>query len=166
MKKRVLSLLLVLVMAVGMLPVSAMAAEGEPAPAPVFQTNLKEPEVTYYSDSSIRALSIQITKDEASYTKDTLEIKWQSSNSGEEGSFSDAKDGVFNFLLSSSYKPDIQPGETKYYRAKVTNNGLGEGMTPTTVYSAVTKIVVLEEAAPIPAKQSPSSGKMAWSSSK
>lgn len=152
MKKRVLSLLLVLVMAVGMLPVSAMAAEGEPAPAPVFQTNLKEPEVTYYSDSSIRALSIQITKDEASYTKDTLEIKWQSSNSGEEGSFSDAKDGVFNFLLSSSYKPDIQPGETKYYRAKVTNNGLGEGMTPTTVYSAVTKIVVLEEAAPIPAK--------------
>ena len=48
MKKRVLSLLLVLVMAVGMLPVSAMAAEGEPAPAPVFQTNLKETEVTYY----------------------------------------------------------------------------------------------------------------------
>lgn len=137
MKKRVLSLLLVLVMAVGMLPVSAMAAEGEPAPAPVFQTNLKEPEVTYYSDSSIRALSIQITKDEASYTKDTLEIKWQSSNSGEEGSFSDAKDGVFNFLLASSYKPDIQPGETKYYRAKVTNNGLGEGMTPTTVYSEI-----------------------------
>ena len=152
MKKRVLSLLLVLVMAVGMLPVSAMAAEEEPAPAPVFQTNLKEPEVTYYSDSSISALSIRITKDEASYTKDTLEIKWQSSNSGEEGSFSDAKDGVFNPLLSSSYKPDIQPGETKYYRAKVTNNGLGEGMTPTTVYSAVTKIVVLEEAAPIPAK--------------
>lgn len=60
---------------------------------------------------------------------------------------------MFNFLLSSSYKPDIQPVETKYYRAKVTNNGLGEiGMTPTTVYSAVTKIVVLEEAAPIPAK--------------
>ena len=48
MKKRVLSLLLVLVMAVGMLPVSAMAAEGEPAPAPVFQTNLKEPEVDVY----------------------------------------------------------------------------------------------------------------------
>ena len=91
MKKRVLSLLLVLVMAVGMLPVSAMAAEGEPAPAPGLSNNLKEPEVTYYSDSSIRALSIQITKDEASYTKDTLEIKWQSSNSGEEGSFSDAK---------------------------------------------------------------------------
>ena len=93
MKKRVLSLLLVLVMAVGMLPVSAMAAEEEPAPAPVFQKNLEEPEVTYYRDSSISALSIQITKDEASYTKDTLEIEWQSSDSGEDESFSKAQDG-------------------------------------------------------------------------
>ena len=147
MKKRVLSLLRVLVMAVGMLPVSVMAEEA-PAPEPVFQKDLDGTEVTYYSDSTISSLSIRIQKDETSYNKDTLEIEWQSSDSGEDGSFSTVQEGVFNPLLSSSCKPDIQPGETKYYRAKVTNNGLEADMIPTTVYSAVAKIVVLNQTAP------------------
>ena len=112
MKKRVLSLLRVLVMAVGMLPVSVMAEEA-PAPEPVFQKDLDGTEVTYYSDSTISSLSIRIQKDETSYNKDTLEIEWQSSDSGEDGSFSTVQEGVFNPLLSSSCKPDIQPGETK-----------------------------------------------------
>ena len=73
MKKRVLSLLLVLVMAVGMLPVSAMAAEEEPAPAPVFQKNLEEPEVTYYRDSAINSLSIGINQIQQVITK----IHWR-----------------------------------------------------------------------------------------
>ena len=131
MKKRVLSLLLVLVMAVGMLPVSVMAEEA-PAPEPVFQKDLDGTEVTYYSDSTISSLSIRIQKDETSYNKDTLEIEWQSSDSGEDGSFSTVQEGVFNPLgnglqrkLLEAALPLVRPGIV----------GIGATVSPENQYS-------------------------------
>ena len=159
MKKRsrkLLSLLLVLVMAFGMVSVTSAAESGQisaavqsneetaTAPAPKFDSwnNLKNSSATYYEadDGAAKKLWVEIKRDNASYTVDTLTVNWQVSDDGI--NFTDIEDAsaAFNSNLYSYYTPDIKAGETKYYRAAVTNKGLTEGMTPTTVYSYVATI--------------------------
>ena len=159
MKKRsrkLLSLLLVLAMAFGMISVTSAAESGQistavqsneeaaAAPAPKFDSwnNLKNSSATYYEadDGAAKQLWVEIKRDNSSYTVDTLTVNWQVSDDGI--NFTDIEDAsaAFNSNLYSYYTPDIKAGETKYYRAAVTNKGLTEGMTPTTVYSYVATI--------------------------
>ena len=42
--------------------------------------------------------------------------------------------------LVSTYVPKVTVGQTKYYRAIITNKGLQENMTPTVVTTAIAKI--------------------------
>ncbi len=163
--KKILSLLLAIVLALGMLPNTAMATEGggsgtgatdekTEAPAPVFISgyDLSENSRTYYADSSVSVLRIRIEKDTESYNKNTLTVEWQMSDTGETDSFAaipEVGTAFTNDSLSISYKPTIEPGQTKYYRVAVTNKGLNEeNMTPTTVYSQVAVITMLEEIEP------------------
>ena len=53
-----------------------------------------------------------------------------------------------NEVLMSTYTPTLTPGQTRYYRAVITNKGLEEGMTPTSTTSAIAKIAYLEGSRP------------------
>ena len=95
MKKRsrkLLSLLLVLVMAFGMVSVASAAESGQisaavqsneetaTAPAPKFDSwnNLKNSSATYYEadDGAAKQLWVEIKRDNSSYTVDTLTVNW------------------------------------------------------------------------------------------
>lgn len=160
MKKRsrkLLALLLVLAMVFGMTSVTSFAESGQSsvavqsdeeataAPAPKFDSwaNLSHDSTTYYAPENpdIRELYIQIKTDSSSYTVDTLTGAWQVSDDGENFTDIEGAATTFESNLYIRYAPEIKAGETKYYRVAVTNKGLTEGMTPTTVYSAVAKIV-------------------------
>lgn len=141
--KRILASFLAFVLMLTLLPAAALAddTESAAAPAPVISSDLSDK--TYYSDDTkVSALTVRLTKNTANYTKDTLVLEWQSSDDGETfTAIEGAPTAFMNVLLISSYTPEKPSlGTAKYYRVKITNNGLTEGMTPTTIYSAVAKI--------------------------
>ena len=126
---------------------SVSTASEDKAPDPVFMSDywaLQGASRVYYTDStSIERLYILLKTNTAKYTLDTLTLEWQVSEDGQNFKAIEGADNTFASAtyLRSNYTPEISVGETKYYRAKITNKGLVEGMTPCTVYTHVAKIV-------------------------
>lgn len=162
-KRKWLSILLILAMVLSMfpqtglswlLPVTAAAAETgteNVAPAPKFFStawDLSTQSTTMYTDSSIM-LRIRFEKNTSAHTKDTLDIEWQVSDDGEKFTAIENPNVTWeeDWYRSTLY-PEQEFGTTKYYRAKVTNKGLKEGMTPSTIYSEVATIKAVNEEEP------------------
>lgn len=115
------------------------------APAPVFYsvlTDLSRQSATYYADDSdkVGQLRVQLKYNPSDYNKNTLAILWQVSDDG--STFTDAEGAgtTMSAPLVSTYVPKVTVGQTKYYRAIITNKGLQENMTPTVVTTAIAKI--------------------------
>ena len=115
------------------------------APAPVFYsvlTDLSRQSATYYADDSdkVGQLRVQLKYNPSDYNKNTLAILWQVSDDG--STFTDAEGAgtTMSAPLVSTYLPKVTVGQTKYYRAIITNKGLQENMTPTVVTTAIAKI--------------------------
>ena len=123
------------------------------APAPVFMgstMNLSTQSATYYAGDSekVAALRVRIKINKTAYSKDTLTIAWQVSDDGTTFTDIEGVGGSMNAVLMSTYTPTLTPGQTRYYRAVITNKGLEEGMTPTSTTSAIAKIAYLEGSRP------------------
>ena len=162
--KKIVSLMLALLMVFSLLPMSSISAlaagSNSPvavqaddtvtaAPAPVFYsdwTDLSNQSKTYYAGDSdkVGELRVAMKYNASAYNKDTLTVVWQVSDDGTTFTDIEGAGGAVSSSLDSTYVPDISVGQTKYYRAIVTNKGLEEGMTPTSITSAVAKIVYAE----------------------
>lgn len=158
--KKIVSLMLALLMVFSLLPMSSISAlaagSNSPvavqaddtvtaAPAPVFYsvlTDLSRQSATYYADDSdkVGQLRVQLKYNPSDYNKNTLAILWQVSDDG--STFTDAEGAgtTMSAPLVSTYVPKVTVGQTKYYRAIITNKGLQENMTPTVVTTAIAKI--------------------------
>lgn len=93
-------------------------------------------------------LRVRIKTNKTAYSKDTLTIAWQVSDDGIRFTDIEGVGGAMNAVLMSTYIPTLTPGQTKYYRAVITNKGLEEGMTPTSTTSAIAKIAYMEGSRP------------------
>ena len=162
------SLMLALLMVFSLLPMSSISAlaagssssvawqaedTATAAPAPVFMgstMNLSTQSATYYAGDSekVAALRVRIKINKTAYSKDTLTIAWQVSDDGTTFTDIEGVGGSMNAVLMSTYTPTLTPGQTRYYRAVITNKGLEEGMTPTSTTSAIAKIAYLEGSRP------------------
>ena len=166
--KKMVSLMLALLMVFSLLPMSSISAlaagssssvawqaedTATAAPAPVFMgstMNLSTQSATYYAGDSekVAALRVRIKINKTAYSKDTLTIAWQVSDDGTTFTDIEGVGGSMNAVLMSTYTPTLTPGQTRYYRAVITNKGLEEGMTPTSTTSAIAKIAYLEGSRP------------------
>ena len=166
--KKMVSLMLALLMVFSLLPMSstsAVAADSNSpvavqaedtataAPAPVFMSktmDLSTQSATYYAGDSekVAVLRVRIKTNKTAYSKDTLTIAWQVSDDGIRFTDIEGVGGAMNAVLMSTYIPTLTPGQTKYYRAVITNKGLEEGMTPTSTTSAIAKIAYMEGSRP------------------
>lgn len=166
--KKMVSLILALLMVFSLLPMSstsAVAADSNSpvavqaedtataAPAPVFMSkrmDLSTQSATYYAGDSekVAVLRVRIKTNKTAYSKDTLTIAWQVSDDGTRFTDIEGVGGAMNAVLMSTYIPTLTPGQTKYYRAVITNKGLEEGMTPTSTTSAIAKIAYMEGSRP------------------
>lgn len=162
-KRKWLSILLILAMVLSMfpqtglswlLPVTAAAAETgneNVAPTPEFFNelwDLSTQSTTMYTDNTV-VLRVRFKKNTSAHTKDTLDIEWQVSDDGEKfTAIENPKVTWEEDWYRSTLYPEQEFGTTKYYRAKITNKGLKEGMTPSTIYSEVATIKAVNEEEP------------------